>query len=220
MKNHEMKIYFNEKLDTTHSNAQVLKLIEAKLQNPLSGDRIEVCLQSSVKSLMDRLTETYECTVRESISGGCYGARDGSISKGLTVWMHPKHLVDRYVDKEFGEMVNPYHLLEEHGKLIEGLDGEDFEKIAEELDLEIKADNTYNFNSNSSEDAGFIFDFQFSTVELPKGGLIASIMFHCGGDPRGNYTEKFVYKLNYSDDFYSVIFPSKYLTDEESENEK
>jgi hypothetical protein len=40
-------------------------------------------------------------------------------------------------------------------------------------------------------------------------------MFHCGGDTRGNYTDKLVWQFDSIDDVYTVIFPSKLLTDEQ-----
>lgn len=217
MKCYELKLYFVENGHPV-SNAEIIKMIETQLNVPNSGIQLKVQPKNSVKSLIKKLNETFECDVRESISDGCYGARPGTSSKGLTLWMHPKHLTDRYLDADLGEMVNPWFLLTENGTLVESLDGETFEQYADELDLEVKSDNTYNFNGHSGDDASFMFDFQFSTVETKNGGLIASIMFHCGGDPRGNYTNKFVFKFKYVEDFYSVIFPSKLLTEmQESE---
>lgn len=214
MKCYELKIHF-ETNEHPVTNTQIIKMIELQLQVPNSGITLKVNPKNNVESLIKKIKSTYECTVSESITDGCYGARTGTSSKGLTVWLHPQHLADRYVDADLGEMVNPYYLLTEHGELVSDLDGEQFDAWIELLGLEAKSDNTYNFSGQNSEDAQHMFDFQFSSFETPDNGLVVAIMFHCGGDPRGNYTNKFIFKFKYIEDFYSVIYPTKTLTGEE-----
>ena len=213
MKNYELKLYTDNTIEP-QTNQDIIKLIESKLETPLDGVRLKVNPKN--KNFKGVLAEKFETSVRESISDGCYGARPGTESKGYTLWISPKFLIDRYVDEDKTEFVNPWHLLEEHGELVEDLDGEQFDQWIELLGLESKADNTYNFNGHSSDDASLMFDFQFTSVETPDNGLVVSIMFHCGGDPRGNYTNKHIWKFKYIEDFYSVISPSKYLTSEET----
>jgi hypothetical protein len=218
MKNTELKLKLDKSL-AHQTNEQVIAALEAVLAQPMQYHTIAIN-PASPAGLKVQLEQTYECSVRDGITGGCYGARDGSSAEGLTVWMHAKHLTDRCLTPDGDEMVNPWYLLNEYGKLFDGLDGETLEQLADELDLETKADNTYNFatdfGSPKNENAGFMFDFQFTTVETSKKFLVA-VMFHCGGDPRGNYTDKLVWKFESADDFYSVILPYKLLTDSEAE---
>lgn len=225
MKNIEIKLILDPKSEI-NSLTKIVEAIDAFLAEPMNYRTLKIGTQESgLDALKGYLEEKYECSVRDGVTGGCYGARDGSQFKGLTVWMHPKELVDRYIqtdsDGEKTEFVNPWYLLTENATLVEDLDGEAFDTWAEALGVEYKSDNTYNFGTDfgslRSEHAAFMFDFQFSTIELENGGALVSIMFHCGGDPRGNYTTKHVFKFNYLDDFYSVIFPGLCLLTEESE---
>lgn len=217
MKNIEIKLEFDKSV-SKQSNTDIAKQIQKYLDNPGGYRTFKVNPRTSVETTKTYLENKFDATVCNGCSDGCYGARTGGSTEGLTLWLHPEKLTDRYVDAEYGEQVNPYHLLKEHGELVDGLDGETFEQYAEELDLETKSDNTYNFatdyGSENSENAGFMFDFQFTTLEKKDGGMLVAVMFHCGGDPRGNYTEKQVWKFKYVDDFYSVVFPTKYLTEE------
>jgi len=217
MKNIEIKLQ-QDKTSKIKTLDAVKAALEALLAQPMDYHTIKIYLtEAKLTQLKVLLEDGFDCSVRNGITGGCYGARDGSTGPGLTVWMHPKHLAEVCVDADGNEFANPYHLFEEHGTLVEDLDGETLEQIADELDLKTKADNTYNFatdfGSPKHENAGFMFDFQFTTIETKKAFLVA-VMFHCGGDPRGNYTDKVVYKFASSDDFYSVIFPYKTLTAE------
>lgn len=214
MKCHELKIYF-EQNEHPVTNNQIIEMIETQLRVPNSGIKLKVNPKNSRNSLAERIRKEYDCEVRMTITDDCYGARPGTSSDGFTVWLHPQHLTERYVDADLGEMVNPYHLLEAHGELVKDMDGEQFDSWVELFGLESKSDNTYNFSGQNSEDAQHMFDFQFTSVETPDNGLVVSIMFHCGGDPRCNYTSKFIYKFKYIEDFYSVIYPTKHLTSDE-----
>jgi hypothetical protein len=213
---HELKVYF-VKNNHPVSNDQIIKMMELQLRVPHDMPQLKVNPKNSIKSLIKRIKSHFECKVSESIQDGCYGARPGTSSKGLSVWMHAKHLTDRFVTAEGEEMVNPYHLLMEHGELVPDLDGEQFDKWTECLGVETKADNTYNYSGQNTEDAQHIFDFQFTSAETKDNGLVVSVMFHCGGDPRGNYTNKMIFKFQYIEDFYSVIYPSKQLTSQDGE---
>lgn len=220
MKNIEIKLQIadNPKYITL---SQVIDGVMALTQAPMGCRTLLISHSIDLDDLTKKLHEFFECSVRGSITDGCYGMRPGTSSKGLTVFMHPKELTDRYIKTEDDgtktEFVNPWHLFEENANLTE-LDGEVFEDWADALGVEYKSDNTYNYSSDfgslKSENAAFMFDFQFSVIELDKGALV-SVMFHCGGDPRGNYTPKVVYKFNYIDDLYSVIYPSLILLNEE-----
>lgn len=217
MQNHEIRLYIDETIKP-QTNSQILKLVQLHLEKPLGGARIKINPASKFVTSKTYFENKFDCAVSESISDGCYGARPGTRSNGWTIWIHPKHMIARYIsvddDGTKTEFVNPWHLFNESGKLSDGLDGEVALQYFEELDLESKSDNTYNFNSNDSDSAQLMFDFQFDLIEKKDGGCIVVTMFHCGGDPRGNYTDKIVFKFKYIDDFYSVIYPSKILLDE------
>lgn len=156
-------------------------------------------------------------TCRDGISGGCYGARDGSIHSGLTVYIDVSQITERFIDEDNDEIVNPICLFEEFGELIENLDGDVFKEACESLGLSVKSDNTYNYLGQSSDDVQTLYDFQFDVIENEDNcdSVFVVVMFHCGGDVRGNYTKKYVYKFESMDDVYSVISPSKYLIDDE-----
>jgi hypothetical protein len=218
MKNIEIKLILNTK-KAKQDNASILKDIQALLLAPMNYRQIKINPKTSLDTTRKYLESKLDCSARSGTTDGCYGARTGGSTEGITLWVHPKELTDRCVESEDNgkktEYVNPWFLFEENGELVPDLDGEDFEKMMEMTDIEGKADNTYNFNGHSSDDASLMFDFQFTTFETPKNGLLVSVMFHCGGDPRGNYTSKVVYKFKYAEDFHSVIFPSKHILGEE-----
>ena len=211
MKNIELKIYSSIHGATTLKEFKAQ--LDKKLNAPLEGHSLSIT-ESIRKQVTKYLKETYECELRDGVQSGCYGSRDGSRSEGLTVWMHPKHVTDRYIDSEHGECVNPWFLLEEHGTLLQDVEGEQFLEIIDAAGVDYKSDNTYNFNGNCSEDALFIFDFQFDHVVINEVHFLVC-MFHCGGDPRGNYTSKSVWKFKYEDDIFSVIAPSKFESDDQ-----
>lgn len=211
MHNVEFKIIVDSASKNTTS--VVLGLIQSMNADPSKRATIKVSDTVNLKYLSTKLKSKFDCKVSSGVSDGCYGARTGKQFTGLTIWMHPSELNDRYLDSDYGEMVNPYHLLKENGELVENLDGETFLNLMETAGIEIKSDNTYNYSGNNTEDAQFMFDFQFDSVTLNDTAFLV-VMFHCGGDIRGNYTSKSVWKFKYSDDVYGVLFPSKVLENE------
>lgn len=212
MRNMEIKLIKTE--NSSNAIKDVLALIAKHLESPLSGRSIKMSDTIDTQELSSILSKKYDCSIHDGVTGGCYGSRDGSSFPGLTVWMHAKEFTDRYVDSEYGEQVNPWHLLNEYGTLLNDVDGEQFLEIIDSADIEYKSDNTYNYQGTNSEDAGFFFDFQFDHVVLKDAHFLVC-MFHCGGDPRGNYTDKLVWKFTSEDDLYSCLFPSKMLSDNE-----
>lgn len=148
---------------------------------------------------------------RDGVSGGCYGARDGQEYKGLTLYIDATLCPDRFLDDDGDEVVNIAKLIEAFGgELVEGLDGDTFESIAEDLGHTVGRDNTYNYAGHDSDTPHFLFDSDFAIVgtENDDAPYFLSIKFHCGGDVRGNYTSKVVYKFSSMDDVYSVVRPS------------
>lgn len=213
MKNMEIKIIQGN--PSHHSTVKdVMSKLADVLLKPLDSRTITVTSTVDLKKLSKSISKKYDCSIRDGVTGGCYGARDGSTFPGITIWMHAKEFTERYLDSKYGEQVNPWHLLNEHGKLLE-IDGEAFIAMLDESDIEYKSDNTYNYQHSNSEDAGFIFDFQFDSFNIGNKHFLA-VMFHCGGDARGNYTSKTIWQFDYEDDIYSVLFPSKGLSENEA----
>lgn len=159
-------------------------------------------------------------TVREGVTGGCYGARDGSSSEGLTLWVDPTVFDERWLDDDDGaEIVNIARLLDDNATCIEDLDGDAFLDAVDALGLEVKCDNTYNYLGTSADAPHTLQDVDFHYVQTSPddyGCLVAVVAFHCGGDVRGNYTSKSVWKFSDSDAFYSVFNPVAYLKDDDN----
>jgi hypothetical protein len=190
----------------------VMNAIANKLENPFSYNTIEIGTEVHPSDIKEWVKAEYSDTeFRDGVAGGCYGMRDGSSFKGLTLWMHPTHATDRCVFEGF-EYANVYHsILENGGKLIEGLDGDALLEALELLGIESKRDNSYNSSGHGNVE--FIFDFDFKVIEHNDKALLI-IKFHCGGDIRGNYTPDYVYSFNSTDDLYSTLMPTHLLIDE------
>ena len=163
--------------------------------------------------------ESVGCVVRNGITGGCYGARDGSSSEGYSVWIDASELPEREIDTDLDgknpyELVNIFKLIENYGgELVEDLDGDVFTESCEDLGLTVSRNNTYNYAGQDAETPSFKVDADFAVIE-GKGNAYLSIKFHCGGDIRGNYTDRVVYKFGSVDDIYGVIYPTTELSQE------
>jgi hypothetical protein len=214
MYNLEFKLQVSTESDLT-APAKIIKELRKLLASPLSYRTIKISPNTKMQALAKKIESEFDCSTRSGVLDGCYGSRSGAQFEGLTVWMHAKEATDRYLDDEYGEQVNPWHLLNEHGKLLENVDGDAFMEMLDSSDVEYKSDNTYNYQHSNSDDAGFIFDFQFDSFQIGNKHFLA-VMFHCGGDPRGNYTSKKIWQFDSEDELYSVLFPYKMLS---SDNE-
>lgn len=174
----------------------------------------ETCLVPNAK-LIKALEAEFDCTAREGITGGCYGARDGKdFEQGLTVWMSPEELPDRWLDSEGDEIVNFWHLLNESGTFKGQISDEVSDSLKEALNLRIE--NSCNYMGHDSEIPHALFDIVFHSPgyesEAPK--IIAIVSFHCGGDVRGNYTSDYLFEFDSTDDLYSAISPRCELKEE------
>jgi hypothetical protein len=188
--------------------------IQNKLDNPMTYKRIEIAMPLKKAQSVIEKTFGNGIEIRQGVTGGCYGARDGNDCEGLTLWVDANLVTDRCTD-ENTEYVNVHHLLKDNATLTE-IDADSLDLIAEQSDLDAKRDNSYNWRG-SGQDCEFIFDFDF-TVYQPKEygkGLIA-IKYHCGGDIRGNYTSVQVWSFDSSDELYSILYPSKMILDQEN----
>lgn len=163
-------------------------------------------------SMAVEIAAKYDAELRNGVSGGCYGARDGKQYDGFTLWLPLDH-AQRYVETYEGDcdpivILNPLHQIESYGGELLDLSEEEIEgflNVGEEIGLDIHHDNTYN---HEFDGCGYITDFDFKTIgdyENNKNILIAK--FHCGGDIRGNYTRWFAFKFDNTDDLYSILLP-------------
>jgi hypothetical protein len=189
------------------------------VQQVLKGERVNIQYKSKI---LKKMLESVGCEVRDGVTGGCYGARDGSSSEGFTVWIDASELPDReimdYGDGTKQELVNIFSLIENYGgELIEDLDGDVFSDACEDLGLKVSRNNTYNYAGHDAETPAFKVDADFAVIENEDAGgsVFLSIKFHCGGDIRGNYTDRVVYKFGSIDDLYGVLYPTCELLNQE-----
>lgn len=206
MKNIEIKLKYTD--GGLNSHRLIVDAIQQILDEPCDHYRtIEISKEVSTaddSDLVNILKANYDLTVRQGWTGGEYGMRDGSMGDGLTLWVDASELPYEYHSKDYGHVYNFHHLLEERGKLADNIDGDDFIQVCEDMGLKVTSDNTYN------RDNQFMFDVQFTVIENEKdykAKPLMVVMYHCGGDARGNYTSKKVYQFESMDDIYSVIFP-------------
>ena len=186
------------------------------VQTILKGESAKITYKSKT---LKKMLESVGCEVRDGVTGGCYGSRDGSSSEGFTVWIDASELPEREYDKDLeAEVVNIFSLISNYGgEIVEGLDGDVFEEACENLGLNVGKDNTYNYAGHDAETPVFLVDADFAVISSPNGSGSAylSIKFHCGGDIRGNYTDRVVFKFSSVDDIWGVIHPSCELSKEE-----
>jgi len=224
MKNTEIKVVVSKDKKSLKEVDVILGAFRSILDQPMQYHTINISPKINISTLKDALKAEYKSDIelREGVTGGCYGARDGSYSEGFTVWVDADLLVDRCLDGEGEdqrEYANVSQLLKENATLVEDATDPDWlEEFASNLGLVVKSDNSYNYAGNGGkETCGFIFDFQFTTFksEDESGVCYMSVMYHCGGDPRGNYTSKQLWKFASVDDLYSVLLPSTMLIESE-----
>lgn len=178
----------------------------------LKGERVKITYKSKT---LKKMLESVGCEVRDGVTGGCYGARDGSSCEGFTAWIDaselPEREIETFLDGTKQETVNIFKLIENFGgELIEDLDGDVFSDACEDLGLSVKRDNTYNYAGHSEGSPAFRVDADFSIIQNEEndGAVFLSIKFHCGGDIRGNYTDRVVFKFGSIDDVYGALMPS------------
>ena len=169
-----------------------------------------------IDQLKETLERDFDLTARDGWTGGCYGARDGSSGKGLTLFVSPNELPDRFIDEEGDEEVNYWALLNEYGDCKGKVDEDTLERFIDMFGLEEEFhENSYNYAGHSSETPCSLFGINFKVYKGTDGSCLAVVEFHCGGDVRGNYTSPYLFKFDDIDDLYSAVFPCAYLKEEE-----
>lgn len=168
--------------------------------------------QVSLDELQTKLEKHFgnDVEVREGVSEGCYGARTGKTLNGLTCYFDADLLPAEWRDSDGDLVVNPVHLIDQaNGELVEGLSGDLILDALYEV-MEYSSNNTYNYAGQTKEDPSFAFDMDYSVVESDKKALLV-VKFHHGGDVRGNYGNRMVFKFDSIEDIYSVIYPVHYI---------
>lgn len=189
-------------------------LIKVMRESMHERQTFETCLYPDDK-LIKALEREFNCTARKGVSGGCYGARDGKSYTGLTVYMSPDELPDRWIDSDGDEIVNYWHLLNDSGTCRGKVSDSFVERFQGIYGVETNGDNSCNYQGHDSDTPFSLYEINFSTYIRPDGSAIAVVEFHCGGDPRGNYTSPYLFEFHYSDDMYSALYPYSYLKEGE-----
>lgn len=166
-------------------------------------------------ALIGACGDNIEC--RDGVYEGCYGSSSGKSLEGFKVYIEATLFPTRFLDSEFDEIVNIEDLCNEYGTKVD-LDAEAFEESMYLAGIEGKSDNTYNYMGHDSHTPHTLCDADYTLYEFEEK-CILSIKFHCGGDPRGNYTSNVLYEFDSIDDFYCALIPSLELIDEEKLDE-
>lgn len=182
-------------------------------------------LSLSLDNIKEYLESYSGVSVRDGAANGCYGSSTGETYEGLTVYVDSELLPSRFEltndDGEHEEWFNPeQHFLECGGELLENLDGDAFASAMQDSGLKCVQDNSYNYLGQSSEDCLSLYDFDFYWIENENdsdAAIFLAVMFHCGGDPRGNYGDRVVFKFDSMDDAHSAIAPSAYGPSEDEQ---
>jgi len=220
-----IKIVVETKIPSACKN--VLEASEVVKSNIEKGSRDWICLASpnTIEPLKLWLADYFKdtATIRDGVSNGCYGSTDGIIHEGITLYLDPLVFPERWIETEEdgskSEGVNIAMLLHNHAELVESEDIESVENVLEALGLEAKADNTYNYLGNSEDEPCTLQDVDFRAYSKAgelEGATIVVLKFHCGGDPRGNYTQEYIYKFEDAWDFYTVFMPSCELLEDKN----
>lgn len=208
MKNITIKLFKKPEADLK-TFAQVIEALNEGFDTGIVN--YEINDRMDLAKLEETLTKQFGTMieVRSGIQGGCYGARDGSTYSGLTIFAHPRLFPDRWIDSDGDEVVNLYHSLEEHCTSLNHSEVEELEYLLGNCD---EHNNTYNSSGHSFLPCLF-FDVDFKYWQLNDRVLLA-VRYHCGGDPRGNYTREYYYHANDIDDIWSALSPSFLLKEE------
>lgn len=166
--------------------------------------------------------EDYEdaISIRDGVSGGCYGARDGKSYPGFTLYLDSSLFETRFIDSDFDEVINIEQLCNEYGTLLE-IDAENHRDSMESMGIEGKSDNTYNYLGHNSCDPVPMChaNFELFQTEDESEPVTIIVKFHCGGDVRGNYTSEVVYKFDDIYEAYNAFNPGLHLIDEDNLDE-
>jgi hypothetical protein len=65
------------------------------IQSVLKGESAKISYKSKT---LQKMFESVGCEVRSGVTGGCYGARDGSSAEGFTVWIDASQLPEREIE--------------------------------------------------------------------------------------------------------------------------
>jgi hypothetical protein len=168
------------------------------LTNIKQGNLNEVSVNSSVdldllkRNLIESLDED-NVTIKDGVAGGCYGARDGTSYKGLTLYLNPGMLPDYIYEEDEEDGDRDLRVINYFAVMAGASMGYELASEEEEDDFEVKG-GSFNWGRASMYEMAYQI----------KGNMVFA-RFHCGGDIRGNYTK--VVKFEYHDicDFWDAI---------------
>ena len=151
-------------------------------------------LKASITKMME--TKQDEVEVTEGFLEGCYGARTGKQLSGLSFWLDARLFDERFLDDDGDEIFNFAVWLDDYATETD-LNAEDFLEAAETLGLQVDSGNSYNYEGNNCP--YFVAHINYRLVSNRDRGFndeYLVVKFHCGGDPRGNYTVEKVFKVD------------------------
>lgn len=214
---HTVSIKLNYTKNGPHQ-VDAMKAIESLINDPSKFHSIDVNNGAdSVFGIKKLLADKYGdlVTWRDGVTNGCYGSSTGGVTDGITVSIDATLFPERWDtitdDGEHDEWHNPLLSMKNAGWKRLNLDEDQVESFIEELEsmgCEVKHDNTYN-QSGMSETVVPLYDFDFKVIEQDSVWFVA-VMFHHGGDPRGNYGARHLFVCNGMDSFYEAVMPSWY----------
>lgn len=210
-----VKIYMK---DHGTNEAGVLQKLFDIREGIVSDREIDYCRNlKELKMVLDAHYGGSQISIREGVTHGCYGSSTGERFEGLTLWLDSSLFPTRFIDSEGDEIVNIEQLCDEYGELTE-IDADQFETIADQTKaFHYKADNTYNYLGHDSDTPFDLCHADFalySTCEDYSNEVFVAIKFHHGGDPRGNYSERVLYRFDSIDEVYSALYPTCELKEE------
>jgi len=192
----------------------IKQVIQSIRQSILFDTQIKFCETINTKKLISSIKSSFECTVREGVTGGCYGARDGSTQKGITLWVSASEYPGRWVNRDGTEMVNYWALLNEYGTFRGQDEYGAAERMASLFGLEFESDNSYNYEGSGQRPQG-LSTINFNYLRREGGGIISFVEFHFGGDVRGNYSNPYIFEFDDEDAFYCAAHPFEFFDETE-----
>lgn len=206
----EFKLYSTSKGFTKPE--QVLNQIKLDLSK---GIRTKINLGPKMPmTKLKKLLQSAGFEVINGISGGCYGSRDGKHYDGFTVFADASLMPDHRIDDDGSQIFNIYTQISNcGGTLYDEMDSHTALEMAGLLSIDVIQDNTYNYEG--MDNVYFNIDADFTIIPCRESALLV-IKFHCGGDIRGNYTNKVVFIFDSYDSAMSAMYPSALETESET----
>lgn len=205
------------------TNTTIESIIDAFSSMLNTGNRYSIEFNSVLNEdeIKSALIKSFgdDISIQDSVYDGCYGSSAGKSLDGFKVYIDSSLFETRFIDEDFDEVINIEQLCNEHGTLLD-IDADDHRESMESMGIEGKSDNTYNYLGHDSYTPSTLCDANFEMFQTSEDEPVTIIVkFHCGGDPRGNYTSEVVYKFDDIYAAYEAFNPSLQLLDEDNLDE-